>query len=215
MNDRPNSKPNGPARQADPSTRQKILRAARKAFADKGKAGARVDHIADQAGVNKAMIYYHFQSKDNLYMEVIRDFYSHIKTIAYGHLDQSVSFETTLTLLAENFARLFDRISEFKPIILRELANPNPVVLDEIAKIFHESGIIARLMARVVSAEEAGEIREIDIVQGIISFVTMNLGYVLMAPLMDRLANIHDSREFANERKRAVVDIFLYGLKPR
>ena len=53
-------------------TKEKILVAAKAEFADKGIAGARVDTIAAQAGVNKQMIYYYFGSKEDLYYEVLR-----------------------------------------------------------------------------------------------------------------------------------------------
>ncbi len=48
-------------------TRSKILAAALEEFAAKGLAGTRVDEIARLAGVNKAMIYYHFDSKEALF----------------------------------------------------------------------------------------------------------------------------------------------------
>jgi AcrR family transcriptional regulator len=203
------------AEQVESPTRRLIIDAARREFAALGKAGARVDRIAAAAGVNKAMIYYHFQSKDNLYIEVIRDFYRLVKVIAYRDLDQTVSFETTLTVLAETYASMFDRIAEFKPILLRELANPNPAVLEEIVSVFREAGIIPRILARSMAAQEAGEIRQMDLRHAMISFVVMNLGYIFMAPLLDRLIGITDSRAFVQERKKIVVDIFLNGIKPR
>jgi TetR/AcrR family transcriptional regulator len=49
------------------TTREKILASARKEFSEKGLNGARVDRIAGASGVNKAMIYYHFGSKEALY----------------------------------------------------------------------------------------------------------------------------------------------------
>ena len=51
-------------------TRAKILAAALDEFAAKGLAGVRVDQIAEVAGVNKAMIYYHFASKEDLFKAV-------------------------------------------------------------------------------------------------------------------------------------------------
>lgn len=50
----------------------RILAAAAAEFADRGFAGARVDRIARRARVNKAMIYYHFKSKQGLYVEILR-----------------------------------------------------------------------------------------------------------------------------------------------
>jgi AcrR family transcriptional regulator len=51
--------------------RQRILDIATREFAAKGLAGTRVDVIAQKAGCNKQLIYYYFQSKDQLYDEVL------------------------------------------------------------------------------------------------------------------------------------------------
>jgi TetR/AcrR family transcriptional regulator len=55
------------------ATRQAILAAAEKVFAESGLAGARTDAIAARAGVNKALLYYYFKSKDRLYQAVLED----------------------------------------------------------------------------------------------------------------------------------------------
>lgn len=52
-------------------TKEKILSSAVDEFAEKGFYGARVDKIAEAANVNKRMIYAHFESKENLYSEVL------------------------------------------------------------------------------------------------------------------------------------------------
>ncbi len=49
----------------------RILSAAAVEFAEKGKAGARMQAIADRAGINKAMLNYYFTSKDQLFREVL------------------------------------------------------------------------------------------------------------------------------------------------
>jgi TetR/AcrR family transcriptional regulator len=54
------------------ATRRRILEAARREFAAKGIAGARVDAIAERAGANKRMLYYYFRSKEELFRETLR-----------------------------------------------------------------------------------------------------------------------------------------------
>src|SRR4051812_3781916 len=54
-------------------TRAAILAAAETEFARSGLAGARTDAIAAAAGVNKALLYYYFKSKETLYGAVIED----------------------------------------------------------------------------------------------------------------------------------------------
>ena len=55
------------------ATKAKLLAAARREFADKGIAGARVDAIAERAGVNKQLIYYYFGTKEDLFREILRE----------------------------------------------------------------------------------------------------------------------------------------------
>ncbi|SUD47756.1 Rut operon repressor [Nocardia otitidiscaviarum] len=63
---------NAPAKRSD-ATRRALLRAARAEFAEYGLAGARVDRIAEAAGVNKERIYGLFGSKDKLFDVILID----------------------------------------------------------------------------------------------------------------------------------------------
>ena len=59
-------------------TRQKILDAAETEFSKNGLAATRVDTIASEAGVNKQLIYAHFQSKENLYAIILERVYGRL-----------------------------------------------------------------------------------------------------------------------------------------
>lgn len=68
------------ARQRDAErTQQAILAAARDEFAKLGLGGARVERIAERAGVNKKLLYYYFESKEHLFKAVLDDTYAHIR----------------------------------------------------------------------------------------------------------------------------------------
>ena len=67
-------------RRRDPvATRKKLLAAARHEFAKRGLAGARVDEIAERAGVNKQLVYHYFGDKDALYLAVLEWVYEEIR----------------------------------------------------------------------------------------------------------------------------------------
>ena len=59
-------------------TKNKILAAAESEFSEKGIWGARIDTIATIAGVNKRMIYEHFESKEKLYKTVLAEVYARL-----------------------------------------------------------------------------------------------------------------------------------------
>ena len=65
-------------RDADRSQKD-ILDAALAAFAEFGLGGARMDRIAERAGVNKRLIYYYFESKESLFLEVLERAYEGIR----------------------------------------------------------------------------------------------------------------------------------------
>src|SRR5688572_22203673 len=103
-----------------------IFQAAAVEFAERGYDAAGVDRIARRAGINKAMLYYHFGSKRALYIEVLRDMFRAVgaraRVIADGpgtaldKLDRWVA-----TIVGEAAARPW-----FPPIMLRELASGAP-----------------------------------------------------------------------------------------
>jgi TetR/AcrR family transcriptional regulator len=77
----PKQRSNGakPRRRDPAATRKKLLIAARHEFAKSGLAGARVDEIADRAGVNKQLVYHYFGDKDALYLAVLEWVYEEIR----------------------------------------------------------------------------------------------------------------------------------------
>jgi len=112
----------GPAR----DSRAAILRAAALDFAERGYAAAATDHIAARARVNKAMLYYHFGSKRELYLEVVRDTVRTVGARARAIADGPGSAEAKLdswiaAIVEEAAARPW-----FASIMLRELAAGAP-----------------------------------------------------------------------------------------
>ncbi len=65
-------------------TRAAILRAATAEITAKGLTGARVDAIAKRAGINKRMLYHYFGDKQGLYLAVLENTYSAIRTAEVG-----------------------------------------------------------------------------------------------------------------------------------
>lgn len=57
----------------DGTTEEKILNAARNVFKKKGMTGARMQEIADEAGINKALLHYYFRSKEKLFEKVLHE----------------------------------------------------------------------------------------------------------------------------------------------
>ena len=84
----------GPSPEA-PGTEQKIFEAALEVFASKGRDGARMQEIADHAGINRPLLHYYFRSKSQLYEAV----FAHGFKQFISSLSQSVPTVNMLTAL--------------------------------------------------------------------------------------------------------------------
>jgi len=78
-----------------------ILASARNEFAQRGLAGARMDSIAERAGLNKRLIYYYFGSKDDLFLAVLEGTYADIRQAEqHLHLDEVEPVEAIRQLIS-------------------------------------------------------------------------------------------------------------------
>lgn len=68
--------------------RLKILQAASEIFAQKGFDGSRVDEIAKSAGVNKALIYYYFESKEKILEELFKNYNEEMIQKKHSYMNQ-------------------------------------------------------------------------------------------------------------------------------
>lgn len=196
-------------------TRARILEAALIEFAEFGIAGARVDRIAERAGVNKALLYYYYGKKQHLYVETLATYMKNVVSAARLKLEDSRSLEQTLLVLADHYRNAFLSRPEIPQLILRELADPDSEMIPEWAQRIRESGVPALIRSHVEAEFNRGELRPVDLRHAMVSFVTMQLGYYLMAPLTDRVLQIDDRESFVKGRPEAVVDLFLNGVRKR
>lgn len=104
-------------------TIRRILDAATKAFSKSGFEGARMDEIAKQAKINKAMIYYHIGDKKALYAEVLHDIIGNAARHFIGNLDENQSPEQKLKYYINAVTQTMEQNPLIAPIMMREQAS--------------------------------------------------------------------------------------------
>ena len=198
------------------NTFDKILRTARVEFARHSLAGARVDRIASLAGVNKAMIYYHFRSKENLHQVVIDRELGKVKTLMEEVLARETDPESAFRRLSELFRSMFEDQDNFVPMFLREIASGNPRFREAFVNAVAEKKSLTENAKRLINeGKRKGLFRDVDSRHAMISFMGMNMGYLLMAPFVNSVWEIRDEEKFKKERPKQVVDLFLHGLRAK
>ncbi len=93
------------------TSEEKILAAAKKVFTTKGMAGARMQDIADEAGINKALLHYYFKDKNKLFELVF--------------LEEAQKFFPKINMIFQSDDPLFEKIEKFvNEYITEMLENP-------------------------------------------------------------------------------------------
>jgi AcrR family transcriptional regulator len=149
--------PRAPARS---DSRDRLFRAAVAEFSEQGFEGARVDRIAAAAGVNKAMLYYHFTNKQTLYQDVIRDMARAIGTRAQAIARAPGSAQARLDAWVEAVVEEAAARPWFPPIMLRELASGAAHLDAETFGLLN--GVHASMREVIADGQRRGEFRDAD-----------------------------------------------------
>src|SRR3954463_1613260 len=104
---------------------QKILEAAKQVFFDKGMHGARMQDIADKAGINKAMLHYYFRSKEKLFEKIFTEVAGHfLPRIATILASENSVLEKIDTFCAEYISQVMQ--TPYVPIFILNEINRQP-----------------------------------------------------------------------------------------
>ncbi|NLN64595.1 MAG: TetR/AcrR family transcriptional regulator [Clostridiaceae bacterium] len=125
-------------------TKAKILETAEKIFSEKGFDGARVDNIAKEAGVNKALIYYYFKSKEEILQTILANLFEDAKEMLMQATKGIPEFSSE-----DSFKNLYDTYINFVTE-KRKIIN---IAIIESAKANSSHSIVMELGNIIINAE--------------------------------------------------------------
>lgn len=200
--------------------RTKIIDAAIEVFANKGKYGARMEEIAARAEINKAMLYYYFSSKNNLFYEALRTILARIFKEINRELEKADLNDKNPTEKIDRLARLhfksFSRHLSYPKLVMNALINDSENLQKIFLQategaVFEENNIYDRVFKEGVSQNM---FRNIDYIQLMISVIGMNIIYCWAKPIAEVMFNLNvcNEEEFMKLRENSVVDLILNGI---
>jgi AcrR family transcriptional regulator len=212
---RPNVRPADPAPPADQETRDRILDAAHVVFLRKGTAGSRTQEIADEAGVNKALVHYYFGTKAALADAIFERALAEIAPKMFGILaDPARTIEQKIPAIVREQIAFHSERPYFAGYLVSELHSEPERMVQLVARRGKIPLDVLRRQLREAAA--AGTMRRITAEQ----FVANMMG-LLIFPFAIRLAfcqllSLDDPgwRAFLEDRRRFLPDFILAGLRP-
>jgi TetR/AcrR family transcriptional regulator len=184
-------------------------------FSEQGMAGARMDAIAAAAGVNKALLYYYFRGKDELYAAVLDEFFQRLDARIARALDSTASAGERVLLYARAH---FDSVAEslhYARLFQGEMMSAGRDGSPRLSQIVDQ--YIRPISLRVFKVLEqgiaAGEFRAVDPAQFAPTMAATIVWYFVISPVVRRLRpdDPYSSRAIA-QRRAAVLDFIAAAL---
>ncbi|HAA11141.1 MAG TPA: hypothetical protein DCE41_05325 [Cytophagales bacterium] len=197
----------------DSTTEQLIADTAEKVFLEKGIAGARMQEIADAAGINKALLHYYFRSKDKLFEyvfdRVFQDFVMRLRTV----FEEELPIEGQIRVFISRYIQIFDRKPGMPLFIQTELyRNPDLIKRFTFLQSVFPADYIRKEIAKKV---EVGEWRPIRVSDFLTNLIGLCVYPYLAQPLLQHAFSMNDSdyQGFLENRAETIYTFFLQGLR--
>jgi TetR/AcrR family transcriptional regulator len=193
---------------------EKILEAARQVFIRKGLAGARMQEIADEAGINKALLHYYFRSKEKLFDRIFMEVFQTISTGIGGFLSEDIPFFDKIKKFIDLYVDVLLE-NPYLPIFFLSEIQQNPERLQKMIEndIFKSmSGFIVQMIQEI----NQGKIRPIHpahFMLNLIGMLVMPFAVKpMIAPVLKRQLDV-DYDSILKERKEVVYNFIFNALK--
>lgn len=187
-----------------------LLRTARAEFEEKGYSGARMQEIADRAGMSKAALHYYFRSKDNLFQKVFDEALNEfIPVVSTWEMD-SLSWEEKVGRFTEKMMEFIEKGSML--FLVREI-NRDPGLIAKRIQNKRRPNLFVAYFEQLIAA---GKVRAVDS-QLLYIFINSLCFYPAINKVMFTEALRLTPKQYEtlmSQYAGAVASFFIHALKP-
>ena len=205
-----------PKHTPDAPPRDRILDAASGLFAEKGSEGARVDEIAERAGVNKAMLYYHVGDKQALYTAVLmRNFDRVAAALERARAERGTVAERLQRVVAA-LVEMVEHHPDHPRMMLREVASGAASLAPEVLGRMME--VVGQVRELLEEGMRSGELRRADPILTHLMLIGTVVFMTSIRPLRERAFHLAPEAGIPDDDvdlAAFISDLALNGLRAR
>lgn len=200
----------------DNQTEKAILEGARKVFTQKGFAAARMEDIANAAGINRALLHYYFRSKEKLFdiifQQRIREFFAGLS----GIVMRPEPIEEKIKAIVAHDIDMIRSQPDLPIFVLQELAQHPDRLIQVASAGANPANMMKAWKQQVKLAVEKKQIRPIDGGQLLINIMSLCVYPFIAKPVIKAVQELDDAQfdKMIIKRKQEVVDFVMSSIKP-
>lgn len=194
----------------DRDTRTRILAAAQRLFAESGYDSTSMNSVAQAAGVSKANVFHHFNSKQELYVEVLRESRAHLEFL-FDELDLRGDLPQQLgRFLDGHLASIYERETGFRLLLHEMLTGNRHKSIAE--RVGGEN--FQRLVSNLRAAQQRGDVRSgIDPAVAAFVLIAVNVFFYQSRPVLRHMPEAGFA-EHPEHYLAQVAELIAFGLAP-
>ena len=194
-------------------TEQQILEAARKIFQKQGFAGARMQEIADAAGINKSMLHYYFRSKDKLFQKIFQEGVSRFFPLIMRVLNADKTLEEKITVLVQEYLD-FLRVNRQLPHFVIHEMNQHPKRFREFMEE-KDMEIPSSFVEQVLEAVHKGRIQPVTPAQLLVNIISLCVFPFLAQNMVMAVMQMDEEQfdEFIEHRHKELPTFILNAIR--
>jgi TetR/AcrR family transcriptional regulator len=194
------------------TTENQIFEAALKVFHKKGLAGARMQEIADEAGINKSMLHYYFRSKEQLFAQVFIQSFKKFMGSVLPLLNEPNTWEEKIPVVIEHYAQQMRNAPDLALFVINEMRQNSDAFLSFITDSPLLNTVFVAQLKREMSQ---GIIRNVHPIQ---IWITITSG-IIFPFITEPMLKVTIGRQginwegFIEDRKKILADMVIKYLK--
>ncbi len=203
------------SRKNSDNTEARILEAAERVFAEKGLRGSRTNDIAKLAQVTPSLINYHFGGKENLYKNVIENFYVGVERRLVPIIMAEIAPQEKLKQLIGFGIEILAEKDHMARILLRESIDKGKYVNKVLSKPYLREmfGMMDQFVFSNMERKRDDQNDTIHLISNV--FGLMTIFFVAASTVKEFWQKDVFSREMIEERKEEVIDFVFNGIGHR
>jgi TetR/AcrR family transcriptional regulator len=198
----------------DKLTEQKIFESATEVFMEKGMDGARMQDIADHAGINKSLLHYYYRTKERLFNAVFEMIAGQMFKRFDRVFDENLSLEEKIRFFFREHISFMQNNPRLPAFILNEL-NRNPARIKKLLQRFDIIKVWSTLESQHKEELEKYNITRENIPQLMTSIVSLSVfpfaGKAIISVFMEKMGYNFD--DYIEKRKEYAADFVIKAIK--
>jgi len=200
------------------NTEEKILDAAKDVFQQKGMTGARMQEIADKAGINKALLHYYYRTKEKLFEKVFELAFSLFIPKVKEMMGSEKPIFEKIEFFIENYLNLLQKHPYIPGFVISEL-NRNPEILIKLFEKnvqFKESNLIEKLEIQIKLEIEKGILKPISAKNLMTNAISLCIFPIIARPILQGVLFENDKKEydgFLEQRRSFIKEYIINSIK--